>query len=249
MRKRQFAEEDIPYDTLKEFGLTREMIEDLPMSVLNDITSGKVTPVLPIKMKKDNEHSILAQSRFALDQTSNGVEVIFYPVLEHADIEKFSEEQQALLKEGKAIMTEIEKDGEQVMSFMQIDTATNQVLSVPSPVIGRNLQVLADEVNLSGPELNVIQNGEPLTIFMDDAEVTLGVDLLNSETGIRVEDGDSQRWKDVAKREWDKYTFGVYGCWMADENGDLSYVSEDDYTDELWSELKKRGGAQMQAHR
>ncbi len=133
------------------------------------------------------------------------------------------------------------------MSLIQIDTATNQVLSVPSPVIGRNLQVLADEVNLSSPEVNVIQNGEPLTILADDAQVTIGVDLLNSKTGIRIEDGDSQQWKDSAKREWDKFTFGVYGCWVADENGDLSYVSEDDYTDELWSELKKRGG--MQPHR
>ncbi len=247
IKTKQFSEEEIPYEALKEFGLTREMIEDLPMSVLDDITAGNITPVLPIKMKKDDEHSIMSKARFSLTRLTNGVDVIFYPVLERAHIEQFKEEQQTLLKEGKAIMAEITKDGEEVMSFVQIDAATNQVLSVPSPVIGRNLQVLADEVNLSGAEVNVIQNGDPLTIFVDDEEVTIGVDLLNSNTGIRIEDGDSQKWKDAAKREWDKFTFGVYGCWMADENGDLSYVSEDDYSDELWSELKKRGG--MQPHR
>lgn len=243
-KAKHFTEEEIPYKTLSNFGLTREMIEDLPMKVLDDIMSGDVTPVLPIKIREDEQHCITAKARFSLDRMQNGVEVIFYPVLEHAPIDQFNEEQQSLLKEGKAIMAEIENNGEKVMSFVQIDTATNQVMSVPSPVIGRNLQVLADEVNLSGAELNVVQKGEPLTLFVDDAEVTVGIDLLNSKTGIRVEDGDSQKWQDANKREWDKFTFGVYGCWVADDNGDLSYVSEDDYTDELWSELKKRGGMQ-----
>ncbi len=247
MKANQFTEEEIPYETLKQFGLTKEMIEDLPMSVLEDITAGNITPVLPIKVKVDDEHSVIAKSRFSLSRMANSVEVLFYPVLEQAPIEQFDKEQQSLLKEGKAILAEITKDGEEIMSFVQIDEATNQVMSVPSPVIGRNLQVLADEINLSGPELNVLQNGDPLTIFVDDAEVTLGIDLLNSNTGIRIEDGDSQKWKEAAKREWDKYTFGLNGCWVADESGDLDYVPEDQYSDELWNELKRRGG--MQQHR
>ncbi len=247
MKVKQFNEDEIPYETLKEFGLTREMIEDLPLEVLNDITNGDVTPVLSIKVKSDDEHSIAAKSRFSLTRTENGVEPIFYPVLEHAPLDQFSDEQKVLLNEGKAILAEIDKDGEKVMSFVQIDAATNQVMSVPSPVLGRNLQVLADEAQLSGAEMNVIQHGEPLTILIDDSEVTVGIDLLNSKTGIRIEDGDSQKWKDSAKREWDKYTFGVYGCWVADDNGDMSYVPEEQYSDELWNELKKRGG--MQPHR
>ncbi len=247
MKAQQFGEEEIPYQDLAEFGLTHEMIEDLPVAVLDDIKDGRVTPVLPIKVKSDAEHSVAAKSRFSLTRTDSGVAAIFYPVLEHAPIEQFNEEQQSLLNEGKAIMAEINRDGEGVMSFVQIDDATKQVMSVPSPVIGRNLQVLAEEVSLSSAELNVIQNGDPLTILIEDSEVTIGIDLLNSKTGIRIEDGDSQKWKASAKRDWDKYTFGVYGCWMADENGDLSYVPEEQYTDELWNELKRRGG--LQPHR
>lgn len=239
-----FSEDEIPYETLSDFGLTREMIEDLPMSVLDDISSGSVTPVLPIRVKVDDERSVQAKSRFSLNRLSSGVNLLFYPVLEHAPLEQFDEQQQALLKEGKTILAEINKDGEKVTSFVQVDTATNQVMSVPSPVIGRNLQVIADEVSLSGPELNVIQNGDPLTIVVDDAEVTIGIDLLNSKTGVRIEDGDIQKWRNSFKRDWDKYTFGVYGCWMTDENGDLSYVPEDEYTEEIWNELKVRSNMQ-----
>ena len=43
------------------------------------------------------------------------------------------------------------------------------------------------------------------------------------------------------KRDWDKYTFGVYGCWVMGDDGNLSYVNEDDYTDEMWNEQKKAG--------
>lgn len=243
-KAKSFSEEEIPYETLSDFGLTREMIEDLPMSVIDDITAGSVTPVLPIRVKADDDRSINAKSRFSLSRLSNGVNVVFFPVLEHAPLEQFDDQQRNLLKEGKAILAEINKEGEKITAFVQVDTATNQVMSVPSPVIGRNLQVIADEVSLSGPELNVIQNGNPLTIVVDDAEVTIGIDLLNSKTGIRIEDGDMQRWKSTAKREWDKYTFGVYGCWMTDENGDLSYVPEEQYTDELWNELKTRSNMQ-----
>ena len=239
-----FSEAEIPYETLSDFGLTREMIEDLPMSVLDDISSGSVTPVLPIRVKVDDERSVQAKSRFSLNRLSSGVNLIFYPVLEHAPLEQFDEQQQALLKEGKTILAEIIKDGEKVTSFVQVDAATNQVMSVPSPVIGRNLQVIADEVSLSGPELNVIQNGDPLTIVVDDAEVTIGIDLLNSKTGVRIEDGDIQKWRNSFKRDWDKYTIGVYGCWMTDENGDLSYVPEDEYTEEIWNELKVRSNMQ-----
>ena len=53
------------------------------------------------------------------------------------------------------------------------------------------------------------------------------------------------------KRDWDKYNFGLYGCWTMDDEGNLDYVNEANYTDEMWSELKKnsQARAQSQAHK
>ena len=73
---------------------------------------------------------------------------------------------------------------------------------------------------------------------MDDEPVTVGIDL-NARTGIRFCHGDGERWREQSRREWDKYTFGCYGCWVMDDDGNLNYVSEDDYTEELWNEQKK----------
>ena len=33
--------------------------------------------------------------------------------------------------------------------------------------------------------------------------------------------------------------FGVYGCWVMDDDGNLDYVPEEEYTEELWNEQKK----------
>ena len=60
-----------------------------------------------------------------------------------------------------------------------------------------------------------------------------------ARTGIRFCHGDGEKWREQTRREWDKYTFGCYGCWVMDDDGNLNYVSEDDYTEEMWNEQKK----------
>lgn len=61
-----------------------------------------------------------------------------------------------------------------------------------------------------------LQNGEILSIIEDDDEISIGIDL-NSNTGIRLAAGNEQVWRREAKREWDKYNFGIFGCWTMDE--------------------------------
>ena len=43
-----FEESEMPYGTLERFGLTHEMVEDLPYDVLQNIYNGRRSPVLPI---------------------------------------------------------------------------------------------------------------------------------------------------------------------------------------------------------
>lgn len=58
--------------------------------------------------------------------------------------------------------------------------------------------------------------------------------------------GNEQVWRREAKREWDKYNFGIFGCWTMDENGNLDYIHEEDYSEEIWNEQKKQGMRMMQ---
>lgn len=248
MKRNSFEESEVPYQTLAKFGLTHEMIEDLPIHALDDISNGRPSPVLPVSMEVNEGYSIKSRTRFALVRMADGnVDVMFYPVLKYAPLDKFTKEQQELLKQGKAVVADVDMpDGAHVKAFVQIDGETNQVMAVPTPVIGRNLQVPSDELCLGGTELKSIQNGEALTFAVEDEPVTVGIDL-KSDTGIRFANGDGEQWRKEGKREWDKYTFGIYGCWVMDDDGNLDYVPEEEYTEELWNEQKKAAGRHASA--
>ena len=239
MKKERFEFNELPYPALVRFGLTREMVEDLPMRALEEIGQGGYSPVLPVRVTDENGEVIESRSRFAFIRMDSGaVDVVFYPALKSSPLERYDEAQQKQLLGGKAIIADVEMaDGRHSKAFVQIDEGTKQVMYVPTPIIARNLKVLAEVMHLGTVEVNGMQHGDPLTVVVDGEPVTVGIDLHN-KTGIRFCAGDAQKWKEQPKREWDKYTFG---CWMMDDDGNLDYVPEEEYTEELWNEQKKSG--------
>ena len=72
MKKVQIEFDELPFPTLERFGLTREMIEDLPMRVLDDICDGRHSPVLPVRVTDEHGGQIESRSRFAFIRMDNG---------------------------------------------------------------------------------------------------------------------------------------------------------------------------------
>ena len=197
-----FDENEMPYGILERFGLTQEMIEDLPTDIIQNIFNGRLSPVLPVHITADDGEEVKARTRFSLVRMPEGnVDILFFPKLDEYDFKVFNEQQK------------------------------------------QNL--LTDRYHLTGAEMQKLQNGEILSIIEDDDEISIGIDL-NSNTGIRLAAGNEQVWRREAKREWDKYNFGIFGCWTMDENGNLDYIHEEDYSEEIWNEQKKQGMRMMQ---
>lgn len=242
MNRNRFSDAEIPSKILKKFGLTQEMIGDLPTHALTQITEGYRSPVLPIEFTDEQGNTYKSRTRFSLYRTEdNRVDVLFYPQLQQAQLEKFSEENRNKLQSDKAIIDKMTTaDGKEIQAFLQIDKGTQQILYVPTPVIGRNLQVIADEFHLSNAELNCLRNGNPLTILASDDTITVGVDL-NESIGIRICAGDEHKWSVEVKKDWEKYNYGCFGCWTMDEEGNLDYTPEEEYTDEMWEEMRRKG--------
>lgn len=121
---------ELPYPTLARFGLTQEMIEDLPMRVLDEICDGRHSPVLPVRVRDEKGELIESRSRFALVRRDDGLsDVVFYPVLESSPLERYDEAQQKQLLAGKAILADVETaDGRHSKAFVQIDEETKQVM-------------------------------------------------------------------------------------------------------------------------
>lgn len=253
---------EIPYHVLESFGLTKNMFDDLPMDVLSEILSGLRSPVLPVEVKGENGEKVRSKARFSLVYAKDGrVDVVFHPVFKPIGEQicmvtrdpSTGEEKLSVvdthtmysdavvegLKAGRVVMDYmITDDGRKVKAFLQLDPETNEILSVPTSVIGRNLQTLVGEFDLTVAETNCIQNGEILTISQEDEPVSVGLDL-NSATGLRFEKGGEKRWKEGGVRQWNKYSVGVFGCWMMDD-GELSYIEEEEYTEEIWDEIERQ---------
>lgn len=253
---------EIPYSVLETFGLTRNMIDDLPMDVLSQIMLGQRSPVLPVEVEGENGEKVRSRARFSLVYAQDGrVDVVFHPVFQPIgekicmvtrDLTTGKEKLKIMdtckvysdvvvegLKAGRVVMDYMTADdGRKVKAFLQLDPETNEVLAVPTVVIGRNLQTLVGEFDLTVAETNCIQNGEVLTIAQEDEQISVGLDL-NSPTGLRFEKGNEKRWKEGGMRQWNKYSVGVFGCWMMDD-GELSYIREEEYTEEIWDEIERQ---------
>lgn len=248
MNQSQFTEEEIPYHILNRFGLTREMIEDLPEGLGRRLRDGRTTPVLPIKVIADNGDTILAAARLSLHRNSDGdVRVMFYPRLEKIDLSRFPEAQRKPISGGETVISEISlPDGKRAPAFYQIDSETNQVMAVPVAVVDNNIRVIADELRLTPAEVNCLRNGKLLTTQYQDKMWTIGVSL-REQPGIRVVCGDEDTWREDDRLDYGKFNFGLNGCWISNDEGGLDYVPEDEYTEELWDEMKKRGNMQRNA--
>ncbi len=248
MNQSQFTEGEIPYHILACFGLTRDMIEDLPEGVANRLRDGRTTPVLPIEVIADNGDRIISAAKLSLHRNPSGeVKVMFYPKLEKTDLSRFTAGQQKVLSAGELVIGEkAMPDGQKIPAFFQIDPDTNQVMSVPVAVVDNNIRVIADELRLTQPEINCLRNGKLLSADYQDTRWTVGVSL-KEQSGLRVISGDEQAWREEDRREYGKFNFGLNGCWIADDEGGLDYVPEEEYSDELWDEMKKRGSLQRNA--
>ena len=239
MSRYKFQEDEVPYAILEEFGLTQEMIEDLPTDVYHDILNGRLSPVLPISLTDKEGGTVSARARFKLVRdAAENADVIFHPRLVRTELDRYSPEEQDALRSGKAIISHA-PDDPSTKCFVQIDTGTNQVIYVPTPVIGKNISHLMDIFELSSGEIQSIQDGDVVCINDEDEDVAIGIDL-TEKSGIRLVLGTREKWlKEKGESTMGRYSFGIYGCWVKDSEGNLGYVHEQDYTDEIWAEQQK----------
>jgi len=251
MEEKIFHRDEYPMDILGEFGLTQEMIYDLPDFVHDTIEMGGKSPLLPITIEQPFGVTH-AYARFSLVDTDEGVDVLFYPKLREVNLDAFNEMQKRLLLDGKVIVADVEEnvitdegveDTQFIKAFVQVDKDTNSVIYSPTQVIGRNLNAISNEYDISGDELRRIWDGDLITVTEANVQgikepVTIGVDLL-TDKGVIVVPGTADKWEKSVRRGMPPYSFGSDGCWV-NRDGRLSYVPDAEFTPDILQELERR---------
>ena len=240
----KFSETDIPYGILEQFGMTEEMVEDLPLPVMNDLLAGKLTPVIALKIKKKKEEEleeIMTYARFCLLREDDGsVDVQFVPVWSYNNLEGYTDDEKDILLEGKVLIHDVPGKG---VCYVQFDNDVNQVMAVPVMILSNNIKNLANAIGLTEEQIKDIHDCKVVEIEGEDDTISIGIDLKAENLGcLRPADGDSSVWREEGKEiNLNKYNFGVYGCWIVDDLQNLKYVPEEEYTQEMNDEMQRRG--------
>lgn len=193
------------------------------------------TPLLPIEQVDGDGVIHKDFARIRLVKEGEQVHPMFLPVKNQGNLEYFTGEQKEALKNGKVLKVILPSNNS--WNYVQLDSATNSIISVKSNLVDNNLSLLAHNMGMDENYIQELENGKVVTLEKDDQKLSVGLDL-NEETGILSVNGDAQTWQ--KERDgilaFDKYNFGIYGCWTRDDKGMLSYVPEEEYTEEMCEE-------------
>jgi len=235
-----FGESEIPYAILAKYGLTKNMIDDMPQVVMSKFLNGKETPVLPVVYENKRGERIRSYARLTLAKLEDGkTDVIFIPQWKTSKLDAFNMLQQQALINGDVAIAELPEVGR---CYIQYDDTTNQVISVPEDIINQNLMVYANRYRLNSDDESYLHQGKPLQ-FPDPKNkmnnVTIGINL-KEDKGVQITKGDVEQWhREKNSTNLPKYNFGENGCWVADDDGDLEYVDNDHFTEDMKEEMQK----------
>lgn len=247
-----FTIDSIPYEQLEKFGLTQQMIEDLPQKVIENILNGKFSPPLPLAYNDENDEKVDLYARFGLIRTQDGnVDVLFIPRLKEKDLEEYNEQQRRFLLAGDVLV--VGTPEQNTVCYVQFNEEMNQVITVPVEVIHHNLEIyahcLAPVDEMASFKLEMVRAGKVTEFGQGENMVTLGVDL-NTQKGIRRVMGNEQAWiLDKNEGTLSKYNFGIYGCWVLNDSNTLSYVPEAEYTQEMYDQLSRAATQNASSYR
>lgn len=251
MDEKIFHREEYPFDILAEFGLSEEMIYDLPDFVHTIIEMGGKSPLLPIEIEQPFGVTRV-YAKFCLIETEDGLDVLFAPKLKQVNLDAFSESEKKNLLEGKVIVTDIDdverhedgtEESHRIRAFVQLDKDTNDVVYSPTQIIGRNISAICAEYDLTGEDLQSFWKGNLVTVLTENEDgskepVTIGVDLF-TDKGIIVVPGTAEQWENTVRRTMPEYSFGNDGCWV-NKKGQLFYIREEDFNDEIIAVLERQ---------
>lgn len=179
MNIQRIEENEIPYEELGKFGLTQEMIDDLPEPIMNKLLGGMRTPLLPIEQVDGDGVIHKDFARIRLIKEGEQVHPMFLPVKNQCNLEYFTGEEKEALERGKVLKVILPSNNS--WNYVQLDSATNSIISVKSNLVDNNLSLLANNMGMDEDHILKLENGEVVTLENDDQKLSIGLTLMRRQ--------------------------------------------------------------------
>ena len=163
---KKFTENEIPYEDFERMGFSQEMIDDLPEPIMNKLLGGMRTPLLPIEQVDGDGVIHKDFARIRLVKEGEQVHPMFLPVKNQGNLEYFTGEQKEALKNGKVLKVILPSNNS--WNYVQLDSATNSIISVKSNLVDNNLSLLANNMGMDENYIQELENGKVVTLEKDD---------------------------------------------------------------------------------
>lgn len=155
MNIQRIEENEIPYEELGKFGLTQEMIDDLPEPIMNKLLGGMRTPLLPINQVDGDGVIHKDFARIRLLKEGEQVHPMFLPVKNQSNLEYFTGELKEALEKGKVLKVILPSNNS--WNYVQLDSATNSIISVKSNLVDNNLSLLANNMGIDQDHIQELE--------------------------------------------------------------------------------------------
>ena len=139
------------------------------------------TPLLPIEQVDGDGVIHKDFARIRLVKEGEQVHPMFLPVKNQGNLEYFTGEQKEALKNGKVLKVILPSNNS--WNYVQLDSATNSIISVKSNLVDNNLSLLAHNMGMDENYIQELENGKVVTLEKDDQKLSVCLDL-NEVTGI-----------------------------------------------------------------
>jgi hypothetical protein len=210
-------ENELPYNLLNDIGIAKSAFLALPVSALDRLMTGRLSPLLRCNLKTDkNDYDFLAKILFL--KKDGAVELKIFPVRKEIESEiSLSAKEIKRLKNGEVVQKRI-NDDKRTYSFVQLDRETNNIISANINQVYIPQRI--NNVDLTKQQIDKLKNGEPIEVRNNDNTITVGVDL-ESPKGISIVNGNMDDWNRL--KQDTKEIFG----YLSFDNNSWEYVFYD----------------------
>ncbi len=216
--------EQLPVDDLGKIGISKEMLEKMPVQFVDSLKRGEITPLVQTSVTASNGKTVTLPLRLQVvsDAATGDVKLLAYPTRKEVDNSLgLSRYEIDKVTEGEAITKELMQDGKRDMHMIQFDGRTNSLVHMPVKDLRlderiKELESIHD-IQLGTQQKEQIRTGKPVELSVGDEKVTVGVDLREPHA-FKVIKGDMDEWK---RREMERYDIAhpeVMGFVQTDRN-------------------------------